>query len=99
MAIGIDTSKWKPRKISGTPAGKFGSAIAIGSLLIGAGCGFYFHNASITQNLRQAAEKLYEDPIEEVERRLLIASGLPNRTGDQIRALIDGYERPDRPDK
>lgn len=42
MAIGIDTSKWKPRKISGTPAGKFGSAIAIGSLLIGAGCGFYF---------------------------------------------------------
>lgn len=35
MAIGVDTSKWKPRKLIGTPAGKARNWLACG--IIGAG--------------------------------------------------------------
>ncbi|CAG9792390.1 unnamed protein product [Diatraea saccharalis] len=78
MAIGVDTSKWKPRKIKGTPAAKFRNVLAFGILGFGIASGLFFHFAKVTENLRKAAEVLYEDPIEEVERRLMIASGLPN---------------------
>lgn len=42
MAIGIDTSKWKPRKIKGTPAAKVRNIIAIGAISVGLVCGLFF---------------------------------------------------------
>ncbi|CAB3220919.1 unnamed protein product [Arctia plantaginis] len=80
MAIGVDTSKWKPRKIKGTPAATFRNFLGAGALSIGLACGVFFHFTSITENLRKSVYGLYEDPIEEVERRQMIASGLPNRS-------------------
>ncbi|KAI5634276.1 slx4 endonuclease domain-containing protein [Phthorimaea operculella] len=68
MAIGIDTSKWKPRKIKGTPAAKVRNILGIGIITIGMFTGALFHFSKITVGIRSAAEKLYEDPIEEVER-------------------------------
>lgn len=58
-----------------------------------------FSFAKATEGLRKATDLLLEDPIEEVERRAMIASGLPNRTGDQIRRLIKEDSRPDQPHK
>ncbi|KAJ0171805.1 hypothetical protein K1T71_012568 [Dendrolimus kikuchii] len=54
MAIGVDTSKWKPRKIHGTPAAKFRNILGVGIISFGIICGVYFHFSSITSNLRQA---------------------------------------------
>ncbi|XP_052751019.1 uncharacterized protein LOC128200728 [Galleria mellonella] len=99
MAIGIDTTKWKPRKIKGTPAAKFRNALAIGTITIGIAFGLLFTYIPVTKNLRKAAEALYEDPIEEVERKQMIASGLLNRTGATIKKIVEESERPDRPDK
>ncbi|RVE52169.1 hypothetical protein evm_003242 [Chilo suppressalis] len=98
MAIGVDTSKWKPRKIKGTPAAKFRNAIGLGIISFGIISGLIFHYSSVTENLRKATEVLYEDPIEEVERKLMIASGLPNRTGETIRRYEKEMSRVDRPD-
>lgn len=58
-----------------------------------------FSFTSITHNLRKATAGLYEDPIEEIERKLLIASGLPVYTGDQIRSMVEESKRVDLPDK
>lgn len=55
--------------------------------------------SGITNNLRKAIAVVYEDPIEEVERKIMIASGLPNRTGDKIRKLLEEEARPDLPNK
>ncbi|KOB74704.1 Uncharacterized protein OBRU01_08623 [Operophtera brumata] len=85
MAIGVDTSKWKPRKLKGTPAAKFRNWLAYGIIGGGMLCGLVFHFAKTTEGLRKAVDVFYEDPIEEVERRLMIASGLPNRTSATIR--------------
>ncbi|KAL0810886.1 hypothetical protein ABMA28_010189 [Loxostege sticticalis] len=98
MAIGVDTSKWKPRKIKGTPAAKFRNALGLGLLSFGIISGCIFHYAGLTTNIRKAAEVLYEDPIEEVERRIMIASGLPNRSAAIIRKHEMEAARLDRPD-
>lgn len=50
-------------------------------------------------NFRKKLSPLYEDPEPEVERRLMIASGLRNRSGDMIRKLKEEQDRPDTPDK
>lgn len=42
MAIGVDTSKWKPRKIKGTPAATFRNYLGAGALSIGIVCGVLF---------------------------------------------------------
>lgn len=42
MAIGVDTSKWKPRKIKGTPAAKVRNILAIGAISFGLACGVFF---------------------------------------------------------
>lgn len=42
MAIGVDTSKWKPRKIIGTPASKFRNILGIGILTVGLITGVIF---------------------------------------------------------
>ncbi|CAK1547790.1 unnamed protein product [Leptosia nina] len=78
MAIGVDTSKWKPRRLQGTPAAKFRNYLGIGILSLGLISGLIFHTIPVTKNLRVASERLYEDPIEEVERKQMIAAGLPN---------------------
>ncbi|KAM3962214.1 uncharacterized protein ACR2FA_003714 [Aphomia sociella] len=98
MAIGVDTTKWKPRKIKGTPAAKFRNALGIGTITLGIISGLIFNYIPITKNLRKATEGLYEDPIEEVERKQMIAGGLI-RSGATIRKLIEDEARPDRPDK
>lgn len=99
MAIGVDMSKWKPRKLKGTPAATFIRYLGFGILSVGILCGTIFHFTPITANLRKATDNLCEDSIEEVERRIMIASGLPNRTADTIRKLIEESERPDLPSK
>lgn len=60
---------------------------------------FCFRFSDVTKNYRKKLEVFYQDPIEEVERKLMIASGLPNRTGATIRRLIEEEAQPDRPDK
>ncbi|XP_050554444.1 uncharacterized protein LOC118279169 [Spodoptera frugiperda] len=97
MAIGVDTSKWKPRKITGTPASKFRNILGVSILSFGIISGLIFHFVPVTGNLRKAIEPLYEDPIEEVERRLMIASGLPNRSAATIRKHMEESLRPDQP--
>ncbi|KAJ2944854.1 hypothetical protein O0L34_g1747 [Tuta absoluta] len=99
MAIGIDTSKWKPRKIKGTPAAKVRNILGIGLITIGMLTGAFFHFSKLTVGIRSAVEKLYEDPIEEVERRRMIAAGLPIASGDAIRRMLEEEERPDLPYK
>lgn len=99
MAIGVDTSKWKPRKIVGTPANKLRNIIGVAILSFGMISGLIFHFTPVTLNLRKAVDGLYEDPIEEVERRLMIAAGLPNRSGDAIRKYMEESQRLDLPDK
>ncbi|XP_072946522.1 uncharacterized protein [Epargyreus clarus] len=99
MAIGIDTSKWKPRKIKGTPADRGRNILGLGIIGFGLICGAFYQFSGITGKFRKALDNFYEDPIEEVERRQLIVSGLPVRTGDKIRELLEDAERPDRPDK
>lgn len=42
MAIGVDTSKWKPRKITGTPAAKFRNGLVAGVLGFGILWGAFF---------------------------------------------------------
>lgn len=42
MAIGVDTSKWKPRKIKGTPAARVRNILAIGAISVGLVCGVFF---------------------------------------------------------
>lgn len=59
----------------------------------------FFSFTSLTKGIREAVEVLYEDPIEEVERRRMIASGLPNRSAETIRRLMKESERPDLPYK
>ncbi|VVC86888.1 unnamed protein product [Leptidea sinapis] len=99
MAIGVDSSKWKPRKVKGTPAARVGNLIALGVLTFGVISGVAYHVWWTPPKLRKAVEKLYEDPIEEVERRMMIASGLPNRSGDMIRKLMEEDARTDLPHK
>ncbi|XP_047510178.1 uncharacterized protein LOC125053044 isoform X3 [Pieris napi] len=99
MAIGVDSSRWKPRRLQGTPAATVRNLVGIGILSVGVVCGLIFHNIDATKNLRKAVETLYEDPIEEVERKQMIAAGLPNRSGDQIRKAMKEAERPDLPYK
>lgn len=60
---------------------------------------FFFSFSNYTTGIKKVIEVLYEDPIEEVERRMMIASGLPNRTADTIRKLEREDSRPDRPHK
>ncbi|OWR45339.1 hypothetical protein KGM_202355 [Danaus plexippus plexippus] len=78
MAIGVDTSKWKPRSLKGTPAAKAGYIIS--ACLLGSGfmIGAFYQFSGLTRNLRKNIEPIYEDPIEVVERKQLIAIGLPN---------------------
>ncbi|CAH2098297.1 unnamed protein product [Euphydryas editha] len=99
MAIGIDTSKWKPRKLNGTPAAKAINKISGCVLSVGLLIGAFYQYSSVTAKLRKALEPFYADPIEEVERKLMIASGLPNRSGDTIRKLLVEEARTDLPDK
>ncbi|XP_047539430.1 uncharacterized protein LOC125072781 [Vanessa atalanta] len=99
MAIGIDSSKWKPRKLAGTPAAKAVNILGACVLSFGLLCGVFYQYSSATSKLRQALNRFYSDPIEEVERKLLIATGLPNRTGDTIRKLLKEEARTDLPDK
>lgn len=47
MAIGVDTSKWKPRKITGTPASKFRNILGIGVLSVGLITGAIFQYVKI----------------------------------------------------
>lgn len=42
MAIGVDTSKWKTRKIKGTPAAKVRNIIGCGVIAVGMLCGVVF---------------------------------------------------------
>lgn len=42
MAIGVDTSKWKPRKIKGTPAAVFRNVMGVGVISIGIAAGLLF---------------------------------------------------------
>ncbi|CAH0714972.1 unnamed protein product, partial [Brenthis ino] len=97
MAIGVDTSKWKPRKLNGTPAGKASIVIGVGILSFGVLCGAFYQFSSVTSKYRKAVTVLYEDPIEEVERKILIASGIPIRSGDKIRKLLEEEARTDLP--
>ncbi|XP_068624090.1 uncharacterized protein [Battus philenor] len=99
MAIGVDSSKWKPRKLKGTPAAKICNIIAISVLSFGIVWGAFYQYSSITKNVRKNLEILYEDPESEVERKQMIASGMPIRTGDMLRKLIEHEERPDLPYK
>ncbi|KAI8423649.1 hypothetical protein MSG28_012703 [Choristoneura fumiferana] len=99
MAIGVDTSKWKPRKIVGTPAAKFRNALAAGILGFGILWGAFFQLSNFTDPMKKAAEVLYEDPIEEVERKIMIASGMHVRSGDKLRQLMEEEKRIDLPDK
>nr|XP_053620103.1 uncharacterized protein LOC128680750 [Plodia interpunctella] len=99
MAIGVDSSKWKPRSILGTPAAKFRNYLAVGILTIGLISGLTFHYIPATHNLRKTSENLLEDPIEEVERRQLIASGMFYRSSATIRKHIEEEKRFDRPDR
>ncbi|KPJ09934.1 hypothetical protein RR48_02912 [Papilio machaon] len=99
MAIGVDTSKWKPRKLKGTPAAKVSNIIGISVVTFGVICGVFYQFSSITANFRKKLEPFYEDSEPEVERRLMIASGLRNRSGDMIRKLREEEARPDTPDK
>ncbi|KAG6460524.1 hypothetical protein O3G_MSEX012047 [Manduca sexta] len=98
MAVGVDTSKWKPRRVKGTPAAGFRNALSIGVITAGIITGLIFHFGSFTTNFRKAWDVLYEDPIEEVERRMLIASTLSSKTGDQIREALEEAKRIDRPE-
>ncbi|XP_061705484.1 uncharacterized protein LOC134755138 [Cydia strobilella] len=99
MAIGVDTSKWKPRKITGTPAAKFRNRLAAGILGFGILWGAFFQYSSFTEPMKKAADVLYEDPIEEQERKILIATGLPLRSGRTIRRLMEEEQRVDLPHK
>lgn len=49
--------------------------------------------------MRKSFDKLYVDPIEEIERRQLIAAGLPIRSTEQIRRHMEDAQRIDLPDK
>lgn len=42
MAIGVDTSKWKPRRLKGTPAAQFRNYLAFGILGFGVVSGVIF---------------------------------------------------------
>lgn len=97
MAIGVDTSKYKPRRVKGTPAHVVRNRIAYGIITIGCLFGLGFHFSSISLNLRKATDCLLTDPIEEVERRQLIASPLRQRTGDQVRQRMKDAEDPSKP--
>ncbi|CAH2234640.1 uncharacterized protein LOC120637812 [Pararge aegeria] len=99
MAIGVDTSKWKPRKFKGTPAGKARNIVGLCIASVGCLIGAFYQFSDVTVNYRKKLDIFYQDPIEEVERKLMIASGLPNRTGATIRRLMEEEARPDRPDK
>lgn len=55
--------------------------------------------SSFTEPVKKAAEVLYEDPIEEVERRIMIGSGMHVRSGDKLRRLMEEENRIDLPDK
>lgn len=39
---GVDTSKWKPRRLRGTPAYKFCTKISLAVLTFGVGCGLVY---------------------------------------------------------
>lgn len=41
MAIGVDTSKWKPRKLQGTPALKVGNYLGATIITVGVALGFF----------------------------------------------------------
>lgn len=59
----------------------------------------FFSLTNLTVGIRKSVEVLYEDPIEEVERKQMIASGLPNRSAETIRKLMKEDERLDLPYK
>ncbi|XP_045762855.1 uncharacterized protein LOC123865693 [Maniola jurtina] len=99
MAIGVDSSKWKPRKFKGTPAGKARNLVGLGIVSVGVLIGAFYQFSDVTKNYRKKLEIFYQDPVEEVERKLMIAGGLPNRSGDTIRRLLEEEARTDRPDK
>ncbi|CAH2058132.1 unnamed protein product, partial [Iphiclides podalirius] len=99
MAIGVDSSKWKPRKLRGTPAGKVSNIIGASVLAFGFICGAFYQFSSVTEKYRKKFEILYEDPETEIERKQMIAGGFANRTGDKIRKLMAEEERPDLPSK
>ncbi|XP_049881127.1 uncharacterized protein LOC126377427 [Pectinophora gossypiella] len=96
--FGIDTSKWKPRHMKGTPAATFRNVLGFGIITFGIISGLIFHFTSVTEGLRNASEKLYEDSIVEVERRRMIAAGLPLMSSTEMRRMIEDAQRPDRPD-
>lgn len=55
---------------------------------------------SFTAKMRKDFDKLYLDPVEEIERRQLIAAGLPTReTTDQLRRRVIEETRIDLPIK
>ncbi|CAG4934869.1 unnamed protein product [Parnassius apollo] len=99
MAIGVDSSKWKPRRLKGTPAAKVCNIIGFSVLTFGIIWGALYQFSSVTEKLRKKLDIFYEESVTEVERKQMIASGLRNRTGDMIRKLMEEAERPDRPDK
>ncbi|CAG9568522.1 unnamed protein product [Danaus chrysippus] len=99
MAIGVDSSKWKPRSLKGTPAAKAGYIISACVLGSGFMVGAFYQFSGLTKNLRKNIEPVYEDPIEVVERKQLISIGITPRSGDQIRKLMEEENRPDLPDK
>ncbi|XP_060807770.1 uncharacterized protein LOC132903438 [Amyelois transitella] len=99
MAIGVDSSKWKPRSILGTPAAKFRNYLAVGVISFGIISGLIFHYIPTTKNLRAAITVLYEDPIQEVERKRIIASGMRFTSAESIRKEIEESKRFDRPDR
>ncbi|KAG7296640.1 hypothetical protein JYU34_020460 [Plutella xylostella] len=98
MAIGVDTSKWKPRKLKGTPANRAANLIAAGIIGFGVLCGAALQYMDFTKKPRANFEKLYEDSIVEVERKIMIGNSLPYKTGDQLRKIIEEDRQPDRPD-
>ena len=48
MAIGIDTSKRKPRKLNGTPAGRASIVIGLGILSVGVLFGAFYQSVNLS---------------------------------------------------
>ncbi|GBP41351.1 hypothetical protein EVAR_84694_1 [Eumeta japonica] len=99
MAIGVDTSKWKPRKVKGTPAYIFRNRLARAVAGTGVLIGLALHFSGFSENLRKQFDKLYTDPIEEVERKEIIANFTGVRSGSALRRKMEEEDRIDLPHK